>query len=52
MILKLFFKNTICDVPEKYQIGIQDPATPYLEGMIFFHNYLLFFLIIIGVAVM
>ena len=39
---------TACDAAEPWQIGIQDPATPILEGMIFFHNYLLIFLIIIG----
>lgn len=50
------FLNTInviahCDAPEAWQLGIQDPATPVMEGMIFFHNYLFFFLIIIGVFV-
>lgn len=43
---------TYCDAPRPWQIGIQDPATPVAEGMIFFHNYLLFFLIVIGVFVM
>lgn len=38
-----------CDAPEAWQLGIQDPATPIAEGMIFFHNYLMFFLIVIGV---
>jgi len=50
------FLNTInviahCDAAEAWQLGIQDPATPVMEGMIFFHNYLFFFLIIIGVFV-
>lgn len=40
-----------CDAAQKWQIGIQDPATPLLEGMIFFHNYLMFFLTFIGVFV-
>ncbi|MDQ5928798.1 MAG: cytochrome c oxidase subunit 2, partial [Bacteroidota bacterium] len=40
-----------CDAPEAWQLGIQDPATPVMEGMLFFHNYLLFFLIVIGVFV-
>ncbi len=40
-----------CDAPEAWQLGVQDPATPIMEGMIFFHNYLLFFLIVIGVFV-
>jgi cytochrome c oxidase subunit 2 len=42
---------TFCDAPEPWQFGIQDPATPVMEGMIFFHNYLLFFLIFIATAV-
>ena len=39
------------DAAERWQFGPQDPATPIMEGMIFFHNYLMFFLIFIGVAV-
>jgi cytochrome c oxidase subunit 2 len=37
-----------CDAPESWQLGVQDPATPSMEGMLFFHNYLVFFLILIG----
>lgn len=40
-----------CDAAEPWQIGIQDPASPIAEGMIFFHNYLVFFLVFIGVLV-
>jgi cytochrome c oxidase subunit 2 len=40
---------TFCDAPEAWQMNIQDPATPIVEGMIFFHNYLMIFLITIGV---
>lgn len=40
--------STFCDGPEKWQIGVQDPATPTMEGMLYFHNYLVFFLILIG----
>jgi cytochrome c oxidase subunit 2 len=40
-----------CDAPESWQFGVQDPATPVMEGMLFFHNYLLFFLVVIGVFV-
>jgi cytochrome c oxidase subunit 2 len=43
---------TFCDAAESWQMNSQDPATPMFEGMIFFHNYLLFFIIFIGVAVM
>lgn len=40
-----------CDSPLAWQLGPQFPATPVMEGMIFFHNYLMFFMILIGVAV-
>jgi cytochrome c oxidase subunit 2 len=40
-----------CDAPESWQMGFQDPATPVMEGIIFFHNYLMFFLIVIGALV-
>lgn len=43
--------ETYCDAAEALQIRIQDPATPIAEGMIFFHDYLVFFLIFIGVFV-
>lgn len=51
-ILFLFFLDlNFCDAPESWQTGFQDPATPLVEGMYDFHNYLMFFLIVIGVAV-
>jgi cytochrome c oxidase subunit 2 len=40
-----------CDAPEAWQYGIQDPATPAAEGMIIFHNYLVFFMCLIGIFV-
>jgi len=40
-----------CDAAQKWQLGIQDPASPLLEGMISFHNYLMFFLTFIGIFV-
>jgi cytochrome c oxidase subunit 2 len=43
-----FFMFSYCDTAESWQFGLQDPATPVFEGMIFFHNYLVFFMIIIG----
>jgi cytochrome c oxidase subunit 2 len=49
-----FLKNSfliLCDAPEPWQTGFQDPATPTVEGMIHFHNYLLLFLIVIGMIV-
>ena len=50
-----FFLNSFflfCDAPEAYQFGPQDPATAVAEGMLSFHNYLMFFVIGIGTAVM
>jgi cytochrome c oxidase subunit 2 len=49
-LTKNFF-ITFCDAAEAWQMNIQDPATPIVEGMIFFHNYLMFFIIAIGVSV-
>lgn len=49
-----FVKNSLisfCDAPEAWQLGVQDPATPSMEGMMYFHNYLMLFLIFIGVVV-
>ncbi len=53
MTLKDMFKLNIayCDAPEAWQIGIQDPATPSLEGMMALHNYISFFLVVIVVFV-
>jgi cytochrome c oxidase subunit 2 len=48
--LKSYFL-ALCDAPEPWQTGFQDPATPSVEGMIHFHNYLLLFLIVIGMIV-
>jgi len=52
-VLFLFFgvNITFCDAAESWQFGLQDPASPVFEGMIFFHNYLFFFLILIGFLV-
>lgn len=38
-----------CDAAQAWQLGIQDPATPIAEGMISFHHYLMFSLVIIGI---
>jgi cytochrome c oxidase subunit 2 len=40
-----------CDAPEKWQTGLQDPATPIVEGMQNFHNFLLTFAVFIGVFI-
>jgi len=39
------------DASENWQLNLQDPATPIAEGILFFHNYLMFFLIAIGIFV-
>ena len=41
----------LTDASEPWQLGLQDPATPIMESMLFFHNYLMMFLIAIGVFV-
>jgi len=43
---------TFCDAAESWQIGFQDPASPVMEGMINFHNYIMLFLISIGIIVL
>jgi len=47
------FRNffIFCDAPEAWQFGPQDPATSIAEGMLSFHNYLMFFVIVIGTVV-
>ena len=42
---------TLCDAPESWQLNIQEPATPIAEGILFFHNYLMFFLVAVGIFV-
>ncbi len=41
----------VCDAPENWQLNLQDPATPAVEGMAFFHDYLNSYMIIIGAVV-
>jgi cytochrome c oxidase subunit 2 len=42
---------TFCDISGSWQLGLQDPATPLMEGIINFHNDLMFYLIIIVIFV-
>ena len=35
------------DVAENYQILMQDPASPIMAGIVEFHDYILYYLIII-----
>jgi len=46
--MKVFSFISYCDAPEAWQFGVQDPASPNLEGMIYFHNYLCF--VILGIV--
>lgn len=39
------------DAAENWQLGMQDPATPMMEGIINFHNHLMFFLVAIAIFV-
>jgi len=39
--------NIYCDAPEKLQIFFQDPATPDVLGMLYFVNFIHFYLTII-----
>lgn len=47
-MLTIYNYILLCDSSRNYSFRIQDPATPAAEGMIYFHNYLIFFLISIG----
>jgi len=41
----------INDAPENWQLGFQDAATPVMEGIISFHDEVMFFLVAIGIMV-
>jgi len=45
------YKLVYTDSSEDWQLGLQDPATPIAEGMANFHDYLMFFIVVIGVFV-
>ena len=49
IILFYFFFNKIifCDASIDWQLGMQEPFTPVAEGIICFHNYLMFFIVFI-----
>jgi cytochrome c oxidase subunit 2 len=48
----MFTQNVVfMDAAEPWQLGFQDPATPIMEGIINFHNHIMFFLTAIGVMV-
>jgi cytochrome c oxidase subunit 2 len=49
----LAFTSSIClnEAALPWQFGFQAPATPIMEGIINFHNHIMFFLTVIGLAV-
>jgi len=48
----IFFNSfSLLDAPLNYQIGLQEPATPIMEGINSFHNHILYFMIGIGTFV-
>jgi cytochrome c oxidase subunit 2 len=50
VILRIASLN-YCDAPVSWQVSLQDSATPNFEGMHFFHNYILLFLLVVGITV-
>jgi cytochrome c oxidase subunit 2 len=51
MILKQFINIINSDAASPWQLGFQDPATPVMEGIINFHNDLMFFIILVAIFV-
>jgi len=41
----------LCDAAEPWQFGFQDPASTVVEGMQHFHNFLMLYLVFIGIFV-
>jgi len=48
----MIFQSSFCDAAQPWQLNLQDPATPIAEGMLYFHNYIMFFLVSISVFVL
>jgi cytochrome c oxidase subunit 2 len=48
----MFSFFTYCDIGESWQLNVQDPATPAAEGILYFHNYIIFYQIAIGLFVL
>ena len=42
---------TFLDAAQPWQLGFQDPATPIMEGIVEFHNHLMFFVILIATLI-
>lgn len=47
-----FVETAKADAPEAWQTGFQDPATPYMEGMIEVYNFIMLFLIVVSVFIL
>lgn len=43
------FFVSFCDASRNWQVGFQDPATPYMEGIFIFHNNIMFYIVMIVV---
>jgi cytochrome c oxidase subunit 2 len=50
-LLKILFPIINADAAYPSQLGFQEPATPVMEGIINFHNDLMFFIILIAIFV-
>ena len=46
LIIFLFNVYSFADASTSWQIGFQDPATPYMEGVLNFHNIIMFFIMV------
>ena len=46
-MFSLFIKTSVSDASFPWQMGMQDPATPVMEGIVKFHDDLMFFLVLI-----
>ena len=47
----MMFNKAFCDAAVDWQFGFQEPATPTAEGILDFHDYLVFFSILICILV-
>jgi cytochrome c oxidase subunit 2 len=48
----LVVSNTFLDAGDAWQVSFQAPATPIMEGIINFHNHIMFFMLAVGIFVM
>jgi cytochrome c oxidase subunit 2 len=50
-LLDITSSYSYCDAAELWQFGLQEPATPIMESMLHFHNYLMGILIVVAFMV-